>query len=313
MNLPFRKDLEHFSMNEDLPLDENYESKFYPEYYEQDSDLLFSHSEDLNNQEIPQYITEPVNEPSNPFQKEIEPEIFIVPMNQNIIEINEENKINGVNEICNGNKETKNTSLDQKENSISSKRKNIKKFVGRKRKEDTGERIHNKYKPDNQMRKLKSHYNRYFTKKLNSSLSPGHKEFLKINPKVSENLNVDYNMELMQKSLKTIFEENPINGRYSKSEIKKDYNANLIKEIYEKNEEKEAIKILNTTYIEYLDFIRKNELKEFRDEIFKKEVKCGESEKNAKEYVDGLVPLLFDYENWFSRKTSRSKCKNNNK
>ena len=109
----------------------------------------------------------------------------------------------------------------------------------------------------------------------------------------------------MEKPLKIIFEENPINGRYSNSEKGKDYNAKLIKEIFEKNKEIKTIKILNTSYIEYLDFMRNNHLQEFRDEIFNKEVKCGESEEIAKEYVNGLVKLLFNYENWFRRKTPR--------
>ena len=51
--------------------------------------------------------------------------------------------------------------------------------------------------------------------------------------------------------------------------------------------------------------MRNNHLQEFRDEIFNKEVKCGESEEIAKEYVNGLVKLLFNYENWFRRKTPR--------
>ena len=56
---------------------------------------------------------------------------------------------------------------------------------------------------------------------VNSSLSLGHKKFLKIDPKVNENLKADYNVELMEKPLKIIFEENPINGRYSNSEKEK--------------------------------------------------------------------------------------------
>ena len=64
---------------------------------------------------------------------------------------------------------------------------------------------------------------------------------------------------------------------------------------------------MNTSFIKYLDFIRKNNLKEFRDEIFNKEVKNGE--ENAEELLDGLVELLFDYEGWFSRKTPKKKAK----
>ena len=308
MSIFFRENFGHFSMFEGLPLDENYESRFYPGNYAQYSDFLFSNSEESNNQEFPQFITESLNEQSNPFQREIEPEIFLAPTNQNLTEINEEKKnVERTNEINSGNKETKNTSLNKIDDNITSKIKTVnnKKLLGRKRKGYTGEKFHTKYMLDNLMRKIKSRYFKYIIKKLNSSLSPGHKEFCNIFPEVSKNLNVDYNLELMKKSLKTIFEENPINERYSTK--RKDYNAILIKEIYEKNEEVETIKILNTSFIKYLDFIRKNNLKEFRDEIFNKEVKNGE--ENAEELLDGLVELLFDYEGWFSRKTPKKKAK----
>ena len=64
--------------------------------------------------------------------------------------------------------------------------------------------------------------------------------------------------------------------------------------------------------------MRNNHLQEFRDEIFNKEVKCGESEEIAKEYVNGLVKLLFNYMKIGSEEklqdiTNKVVLKNNNK
>ena len=119
MSIFFRENFGHFSMFEGLPLDENYESRFYPGNYAQYSDFLFSNSEESNNQEFPQFITESLNEQSNPFQREIEPEIFLAPTNQNLTEINEEKKNDErTNEINSGKKETKNTSLNKIDDNI---------------------------------------------------------------------------------------------------------------------------------------------------------------------------------------------------
>ena len=147
---------------------------------------------------------------------------------------------------------------------------------------------------------------KYIHNNLNSSLSPNQRKFLKITPKVNEDLNRNYNMSLMKKTIKEIYEENSINGRYSKEGIDKDYNKDIIEEIYQKNEETEAIKILNMTFIKYLDFMRKNDLNKFKNEIINKEAKNGETREEAIKYVDELVDLLMDYEGWFERKTPRT-------
>jgi len=204
-------------------------------------------------------------------------------------------------------KETTNTSLTKV--TPDSTNGNGNKLLGRKRREDKGKGVHSKYKPDNQMRKIKSYYIKYITENVNASLSPDHKKFLKIIPDVNENLNTNYNLDLMKKPIKEIYAENPINKRYSKEEYDQDYNKDLVEEIYNKNEETKAIRILNMTYIEYLDFMRKNGLNKFKTELIQKEIKNGESQQEAIRYVNGLMMLLMDYEGWFKRKTPRTSRK----
>ena len=224
------------------------------------------------------------------------------------------------NKLQTENKHTANTSLVKKDeenivNSINNivtidilpktEKKEPKSFLGRKIKGDTEEREHSKFKEDNQMRKIKSYFLKYIPDYVNSSLSFVHKRFLKIDKKVNQELKKDFNVELMDKKLKDIFIEFPICGRYSEAKNGENHNAELIKEIYENNEETEAIEKLEQTYIQVLDSFRKNNLEKFRDDILNKEIKNGEKESRAKMYVNQLVKLLFNYESWFTDKSAR--------
>ena len=233
------------------------------------------------------------------------------PLSQTIQPVLEQNKEpknkQDISQLIIIQKETTNTSLT-KPNPYSTIGNEIK-LLGRKRREDKGKGVHSKYKPDNQMRKIKSYYIKYINENVNASLSPEHKKFLKITPDVNEDLNTNYNLDLMKKLIKEIYVENSINKRYSKEEIELDYNKDLIEEIYRKNEETKAIRILNMTYIEYLDFMRKNDLNKFKNELLQKEIKNGESKQEAIRYVNELVMLLMDYEGWFKRKTPRTSRK----
>ena len=204
-------------------------------------------------------------------------------------------------------KETNNTSLTKV--TPESTNSNGNKLLGRKRRGDKGKRVHSKETPDNQMRKVKSYYMKYINENVNSSLSPNHKKLLKITPYVNENLNINYNLDLMEKRIKKMYAENPINKRHSKKTTDKYYNRDLVEEIYDKNEETEAIRILDMTFFEYLDFMRKNDLNKFKQDLIQKEVKNGESQQEAIRYVNKLVELLMGYENWFKTKTPRTSRK----
>ena len=235
-------------------------------------------------------------------------------------ELADEKKFSVENKLQTENKHTANTSLVKKDeenivNSINNivtidilpktEKKEPKSFLGRKTKGDTEEREHSKFKEDNQMRKIKSYFLKYIPDYVNSSLSFVHKRFLKIDKKVNQELKKDFNVELMDKKLKDIFIEFPICGRYSEAKNGENHNAELIKEIYENNEETEAIEKLEQTYIQVLDCFRKNNLEKFRDDILNKEIKNGEKESRAKMYVNQLVKLLFNYESWFTDKSAR--------
>jgi len=184
------------------------------------------------------------------------------------------------------------------------------KHLGRKKKGNHVKRKHDKNREDNKMRKIKSYIINSVPEYANESLSPQHRKFLKISKEVNENLNITYNRSLMRKSLAEIFAENPINGRYSKYNYSKYYNAELVDEIYRNNEEKNAIAKLNLTYKQYLDIFREKNIKKFENDILLKEIKNGEDESTAKKYTGELVNLLWGYEDWFDNKTARQKLKN---
>ena len=186
-----------------------------------------------------------------------------------------------------------------------------KKVLGRKTKGDTEARKHDKFRQDNEMRKVKSNFVNFLPDYVNSSLPLEHPKFLKISKDVNEELSIDYNKKLMGLSLREIFSQNPINGRYSKKNYSKSYNADLVEEIYRKNEESGAIEKLNQTYIQVLDNYRKNNLKQFKDSILDKEIKNGEDRKKAIQYTDELAELLLGYEKYFDNRTPRYK-KNKN-
>ena len=217
------------------------------------------------------------------------------------------------NQVTESKQKTDPTSKNLESLSVSDNESEVKekKLLGRKIKGDTEKRKHDKFRPDNKMRKVKSNFVNLLPDYVNSSLSMEHPKFLKISKKVNEELSIDYNKTLMNQSLKEIFSLNPINGRYSKKNFSKNYNTELVEEIYSKNEELEAIEKLNQTYIQVLDNYRKNNLKQFKDSILEKEIKNGEDRKTAIQYTDELAELLLGYEKYFDNRTPRYK-KNKN-
>ena len=180
-------------------------------------------------------------------------------------------------------------------------------IIGRKLKEDKTERKHSKFGEDNMMNKVKTYFLKFIRDQINLTLSPGHDKFLKISKDVCANLQRDFNLELMNMTIGSIFSQYSINGSYSKSKYDKNYNSKLVAKIIRDNKEKRTIEFLNKTYCEVLDIMRKNHLKQFKKDILDKEIKNGEDKDIAEEYVYYSVDLLENYESWFREKSIRRK------
>lgn len=316
MTINFERDPACFSQNEDLPLEEDNQNPFsiwdnpffsgylsLPDEYS-DNQYFPRHNFTGMNLDLTEDFDKRRKEPDFSLSHKLEdsPKIYL---NHNQEDNNKEIKQNILI-----NKETTKATLKKENNAnfLGPKIENAiqNKLLGRKRKDDLGERKHTKYEENNKMIKIKTYFSKYMICNLNSTLPSRHTKFLKISPEVSTDLGIEYNITLMKKTVKNIISENDINGRYNKTEKGKNYNAILIEDIYTKNKEIDTIKILDQTYIEYLDDMRKNHLKKFKEEILKKEIKAGETEEKVEKYVDELVTLLFDFENWFNNKTPRS-------
>ena len=179
--------------------------------------------------------------------------------------------------------------------------------LGRKRRSDEREAYHTKYRSDNMMRKIKTYFMNFVHNYLNESLTFSHKTFLKINKKVSENLRKDFNISLMQMTIKEIYEQHSINEKYSDYKKGRNINQALIKEIFEKNKDIETIKILNSKYIDLIIVLRTKFLDKFSSELIEKEIKLGENKDDALMYVNELKDLLINYEEWFEKKSGRCK------
>ena len=179
--------------------------------------------------------------------------------------------------------------------------------LGRKRRSDEREVYHTKYRSDNMMRKIKTYFMNFVHNYLNESLTFSHKTFLKINKKVSENLRKDFNMSLMQMTIKEIYEQHSINEKYSDYKKGRNINQALIKEIFEKNKDIETIKILNSKYIDLIIVLRTKFLDKFSSDLIEKEIKLGENKDDSLMYVNELKDLLINYEEWFEKKAGRSK------
>ena len=165
---------------------------------------------------------------------------------------------------------------------------------------------HNKFKEDNIMRKIKNNLLDFIVNKFNSSLSDKTKKLLKIDKYLSENLNRDYNMVLMERTLLDIFIKTKISKKYKRTDDKY-YNVKLIRSILDENIEKKAIDLLDLKLIDMINYIKEHNLDKFLAIIEKKEKKIDGA--NSEKYMALLKGILIDYKGWFKNKRGRVRKK----
>ena len=189
----------------------------------------------------------------------------------------------------------------EKENLLGKKR-------GRKSKSGKIKGNHTRDNKDNIIKKIKVSCFNYIHKILNDSLHFTYKMFLNLNTKFKEDLKKDSNTKLMSMTIKEIYEEIIPAKRYDISnEDVKNKNKLLIKEIMDKNEERETIKILNTKFIDL--FKQEETTKHIINEIMKKEKKekIENDFGNLDDYLEKVKGCLQSYESWFSEKRGRNR------
>ena len=182
-----------------------------------------------------------------------------------------------------------------------------KKKTGRKPKNPISNVEHTKYSDDNILRKIKVKFFhkliKYINKKIESKYIGIAKILKPLKGEISQNNTINFNRQLMDSKLKTIFSNNDINGKFKLCE--KDYNKNVIDEIYQNNIQ-ELINIFELTFLEAFNIFRNTNETEFSDfeklNIVVDELKLKENDNN---YADKFQKVVMDFENYYLQKKSR--------
>ena len=206
---------------------------------------------------------------------------------------------------------------------------------GRKTLENTKtENIHDKFKGDNIIRKIKVHIiQEKIISIINTSLKSkkkGKKKLLKLFQKDLTSLKKDKNLELMNTTLKDIYTKNKIGEKYLDNKGK--YNEKLINEIYSNDEYIELQKLLNLTFIEFYNIythkLTKKDLDEnliqkmknisffnsnnfqgievYINNLKEKNKKKGMSDDENDVYINTFKQYCRTYKEWFENKVGRN-------
>ena len=140
---------------------------------------------------------------------------------------------------------------------------------------------------------------KYLDKILNDSLRFAfpYKKFYRLTSTINENLRKDFNLRLMNMTIREIYEEYPPNETYEPSV--KDKNYNLVQEIFHNYDHTKTIEILNAKYIDLLKTLEAKEYicKEIGNKIGKQDDKIA--------YMGKLRNLLEHFKEWFTKKHER--------
>ena len=140
---------------------------------------------------------------------------------------------------------------------------------GRKPKKESGKGNHSRNAEDNIIRKIKVHFFHYVKETLNKTIKSIYHKFGSISYYVIRKSSNEYNIHLMNLTIKEIYEESL---HYIDKDEGKNYKRNKWALKYclkEENEgkEKEVINLLNLNFIQFFDIFRKEYLQTFLDEI----------------------------------------------
>ena len=239
--------------------------------------------------------------------------IIIPSSNNNVVNTSFDFELNTPFQIQNGDNNFLNSN-NNSESSISltdgfcSKNSSLEKIItgkkrGRKSKNDKTPGKHTKNTPDNMIKKIKTALINYIHVRLNKNRRCIFKNFLKLNKKINEYLKKDYNIKLMDMTIREIYEGNMLRAIYDEKIRDNKYNSSIIKEIFDENKDIETIKILNTKFI---DFLNQSDTKENIFKIIKEKAFKSYSIVDAELYINHIRQHLEDFDNWFKRKPDRN-------
>jgi hypothetical protein len=226
------------------------------------------------------------------------------------------NKIEKIHLASIKNKQIFNVSNTQDDNI-----RNTNSKLGRKRKNSSEDRYHNKFSDDNLLRKCKHvllnsllHYINYIIKKKykgNIGYDNNRKILLKINQRNKVNSNVNFNREFLKKTIKDIFSDT-VSSKYIR--YSQDHNKKIIKSLLnEEDEEKNKFfnKLFNLTFFDCLKYFRGQEnIKELNGMLrLNDTIAKSKTKEYDYDYLDSLQQYIKNFENILFQKKSRNRKK----
>lgn len=190
---------------------------------------------------------------------------------------------------------------------------------------NTYNRIHDKMKADNIIKKIKGKIFEYGIIFLNSLMNKNNKEekLLYLDYKYINKTDRESNLKYLNMKLENLFSQD-ISSKYNTKE--KNFNKNLIEKVLKENKDETIKFAFNLTLRDWLDlFTLKKSVKELLKEsdknidcetikksisdinVFLNDIK----EKNGEKYLTPFIVLLYNYERWFKIKRGRKMNKNN--
>ena len=172
---------------------------------------------------------------------------------------------------------------------------------------DPYEIVHNKFSKDNIRRRIKALFNNYIIRLLNNLIKQKYLNsrhyFLKMNIKVTKDLGIEYNRNLLNTPLKEIIVN--ISNKYQNKE---NNNIKCIKYIEEQKDNEEIINILNMTYEQlYINYLNttKNDSQENSFEAHKEKM----LKVYGKEYLDKFIENTKNFIKYFKKGKNRKSRK----
>jgi len=242
---------------------------------------------------------------------------------------------NNTPDLLNKKTKRKNEKNETKKDEKTTSTNNKKQKCGRKSTKETNNgEVHDKYKGDNIIRKIKVHIIQdKIIKLINNYIKAkklSRKKLLKLYQDDINCLKKDKNLIFMNTTLKDIYKYTKIANKYYSDKAKN--NEKLIDEIYSKNEFIELRKILNLTFLEFFEIythdvtektlseelLKKKEdieilnssnftgINNYINKLAKKEEKNETSEDLNDNYTQKVKEFCRNYKKWFEDKKGRN-------
>ena len=172
---------------------------------------------------------------------------------------------------------------------------------------DSNDIVHNKYSHDNIKRRIKALFNSYIIRFLNNLIKQKYKnsrhKFLKMSIRVTKDIGIEYNRNLLNKPLKEIVVN--VSNKYQNKE---NNNIKCIKFIEGQKDNEEIINILNTKYEQlYINYLKttKNDSQENSFEAHKEKM----LNLYGKEYLDKFIQNTQNFLEYFKKGKKRKSRK----